>query len=153
VAGRHYEIGNFNSCSEATAGPFVAQVSGNLASIDVAVGVLQDQRTGQLYAGPMSVYLSNNAGPPEAPTPGRDRTLLGYVTPVTPLMLFANLSDPFGCSYPLSGSIVSISVTGTVPVTAGTIYFLILENGPRVGNQCDGTSAACVFDIWGGGPM
>src|SRR5262249_41024199 len=115
-----YDIGTFVNASEAAA-PFVAQTSGNLTTVDVSIGMACDffsdcdrgPGTGACYPGPVDVILAANTGSQEFPYPSSsNRILLGSVTPVV--------------KYP-DASVVSISVTDTVPVTAGTIYFLVMK--------------------------
>ena len=90
------------------AAQFTALASGNLASVDLGL------THGATQGGPVNAYLYGNAtGSPD----NANQTLLGSGTP----------NGSFGAT---NNSLVSITVAGSVPVTMGTTYWLVLKPGP-----------------------
>src|SRR5262249_24760942 len=127
-----YDTGNFAQAAEIAA-PFIAQVSGNLATVDLGLTFYDFP-----YIEPASAYLYGNS--PDAngtPKPqNATQTFLGSVTP--PVQFQTTVT-----------ATVSISVAGTVRVTAGTTYWLVFKAGapPHHDGGCNNTFT-CVYDMW-----
>jgi VPDSG-CTERM motif len=96
----------------AVAAQFTAGASGNLSTIDLGL-------TYSGSGGPASVYLYGDAG---GSPDNANQIFLGSVTPIA----------AYGST---NNSVVSLSVAGTVPVSIGSVYWLVLK-GPAE------------FDIW-----
>jgi hypothetical protein len=97
------------------AAKFIAGASGDLANIDLGLTFSAG------VSGPVNVFLYGDAsGTPD----NLNQTLLGSGTPTV----------AFGTT---DNSLVSFAVAGTVPVTIGTTYWLVLK-----------PAAATGFDVW-----
>jgi hypothetical protein len=97
------------------AAEFTAGASGDLANIDLGLTFSAG------VSGPVNVFLYGDAsGTPD----NANQTLLGSGTPTV----------AFGTT---NNSLVSFAVAGTVPVTMGTTYWLVLK-----------PAAATGFDVW-----
>jgi hypothetical protein len=117
---RGYDVGDLGGLAGPftyeEAAQFTAGASGNLATVYLGLTYL----TG-FAALPVNVYLYSDAsGSPN----NANQTLLGSATPTA----------VFGTT---NNSVVTFSVAGTVPVTMGSTYWLILK--PAAPNE---------FDIW-----
>jgi len=105
--------GPASSPLEEIAAQFTAGASGDLAAVDLGLTYVTQ--------GPANVYLyGDSSGLPD----NAHQTLLGSVTPTA----------AFGT---VNNSVVSLAVAGTVPVTIGNKYWLVLKPG-----------AANVDDAW-----
>jgi hypothetical protein len=103
-----YQIGNGGNNNESAA-QFTAGASGNLTNVDLGLTYFNGSNPANRQ---INVFLYGDAdGSPD----NANQTLLGSVTPTA---LFDNITN---------NSMVSFSVAGTVPVTAGSIYWLALK--------------------------
>jgi hypothetical protein len=99
-----YEVGTFFQTPVESAAQFTAGASGNLASVYLG---LTYGRTDL----PVNVYLYGDAG---GSPDNANQIFLGSVTPIVAWGTTTN-------------SVVSFSVAGTVPVTMGSTYWLVLK--------------------------
>jgi hypothetical protein len=108
-----FEVDNYNNSGVVTvvalqAAQFIAGASGDLASVDLG---LTYSPLFVATAMPVNVYLAGSAG---SPFDASNEIFLGSATP----------KDIFGST---NNSVVDFSVSGTVPVTIGTTYWLVLK--------------------------
>ena len=97
--------GPASSPFEEVAAQFTAGASGNLATVDLGLTYVTQ--------GPANVYLYGDAsGLPD----NANQTFLGSVTPTA----------VFGTT---NNTVVSLAVAGTVPVSMGNVYWLVLKPG------------------------
>ena len=107
-AGLAYQIGG-GANNEEIAAQFTAGASGNLAN--VALGLTYFLGTDPAFRA-VNVFLYGDAsGSPD----NANQTLLGSTTPIA---LFDGVTN---------NSVVSFSVAGTVPVTMGSLYYVVLK--------------------------
>jgi len=107
-AGLAYQIGG-GANNEEIAAQFTAGASGNLAN--VALGLTYFLGTNPAFRA-VNVFLYGDAsGSPD----NANQTPLGSTTPIA---LFDGVTN---------NSVVSFSVAGTVPVTMGSLYYLVLK--------------------------
>jgi hypothetical protein len=112
-----FDVGNvFPYANLEAAAQFTAGASGNLTTVDL--GLTYDQPDG-FVATPVDVYLAGSSGSPFDPA---NETFLGSTTPIG-IYGFTN------------NSVVSFAVAGTVPVTMGSIYRLVVK--PSTTNGLD----------------
>lgn len=103
-----YDVGAFFLTSVETAAQFTAGTSGNLATVDL--GLTYGRSPGEF----VNVYLYGDAsGSPD----NANQIFLGSGTPTA---LFGTTTN----------SVVSFAVAGTVPVTMGSTYWLVLKPDP-----------------------
>jgi hypothetical protein len=103
-----YDVGTFYQTPLEDAAQFTAGASGNLATVYLG---LTYGRTPPL---PVNVYLYGDAG---GSPDNANQIFLGSVTPIA----FYGTTN---------NSVVSFSVAGTVPVTVGSTYWLVLKPTP-----------------------
>jgi hypothetical protein len=107
-----FQVGTLSANLLEMAAEFTAGASGNLASVDL--GLTYRAFGGGSFIGPVNVYLYGNAsGSPD----NGNQTFLGSGTPAG--VFFGGINN----------SVVSFAVAGTVPVTTGTTYWLVLKPG------------------------
>jgi hypothetical protein len=111
-----YDVNAAAGAAEEVAAQFTAGTSGNLATVDLGLNYASSSQ-----AGPVNVYLYADAsGLPD----NASQTFLGSGTPTT-------------LSGTTNNTLVSFSVAGTIPVTIGTTYWLVLK-----------PASSSMFDIW-----
>jgi hypothetical protein len=103
-----YQVGNGANNNEPAA-QFTAGASGNLVNVDLGLTYFNGSNPANRQ---VNVFLYGDAG---GSPDNANQTLLGSVTPVALLDGVTN------------NSVVSFSVVGTVPVTTGAIYWLVLK--------------------------
>ena len=123
-----FQIGG-GANNEEIAAQFTAGASGNLAN--VALGLTYRLDTDPAFRA-VNVFLYGDAsGSPD----NANQTLLGSSTPIA---LFDGVTN---------NSVVSFSVAGTVPVTMGSLYYLVLKPTSRYDRRLD---AFCSDRDWCG---
>jgi peptidoglycan hydrolase-like protein with peptidoglycan-binding domain len=103
-----YFVGN-GANNDEPAAQFTAGASGNLVNVDLGLTYFNGSNPANRQ---VNVFLYGDAG---GSPDNANQTLLGSVTPTA---LFDGVTN---------NSVVSFSVAGTVPVTAGSIYWLVLK--------------------------